>query len=103
MQPELEFRRQVLVKIYRRYLAADQAWSVASREAQAQFPRQTCRTATAIGNPGSHIRDVYERRDLALLRLTAARRKLEEARQRIANRRHGPDSHKVTLISYSNA
>lgn len=100
MHPDLEFRRQVLLKIYKRYLAADKAWSEASREAQTWFPRQSRRTVAAIGNPGSHIRDVYERRDLALRQLAAARQKLEDARKRLVRQRFGPGPQKVMLISF---
>ena len=100
MHPDLEFRRHVLVKIYRRYLAADRAWLVASREVQTWFPKQSRRVATAIGNPGSHIRDLYERRDQALRQLAAARHKLQEARQRIEQRRLGTGPQKVMLISF---
>lgn len=101
MHSDLEFRRQVLLKIYRRYLAADRAWLIASQEVQTWFPRQHGRAATPIGNPGSHVRYVYERRDQALQQLSAARQKLEEARQRIAKGRFAKEPQKVLLISFS--
>jgi hypothetical protein len=87
MHKDLETRRLVLLTTYRRYLEADRAWTVALAEVRAWFPAQARPYRTAIGDPGSPVRQLWERRERALLHLEIARGKLEEARRRLAARR----------------
>ena len=87
MHPDFKLRRRVLTKTYENYLAADRAWIEASREVQTWMPRLSRRSTFAIGNPGSRLRAIYDRRDRALRLLTVARLKLENAKQRVLLRK----------------
>jgi shikimate kinase len=100
MHPDLEFRRLVLNKTYRRYLAAEEVWLEASREVLTWFPKQDRRTAVTVGNPGSRIRKIYEQRDRALNNLAVARLNLEEAKRRIADARHPTGPNRVMLVTF---
>ena len=97
MHPDLELRRRVLTKTYRSYLAADRAWIDASREVQTWVPRQSRLTMSAIGNPGSRIRAIYDGRDRALRQLMVARLKLESAKQRVLLRNSARNPQQVLL------
>ncbi|KZY35808.1 hypothetical protein A3731_16830 [Roseovarius sp. HI0049] len=57
---------------------------------KAWFPAASRPGETAIGQPGSRIRRVYDRRERAILQLIAAKGKLEKARVRLAARRPAP-------------
>lgn len=85
MTPEIEPQRRALLIIYRRYLLADRAWRLAQREAQSWFPSHE-RPAVPIGNPGSRIRRLHDRRDRAVEQLEVALLKLHEAQRRAAAR-----------------
>lgn len=87
MQSDLELRRRVLVKLYRRYTVADRAWQVASEAAVAWLRDAPPGKLALIGDPGSPVRRLYERREDARQRLYAAREKLEAARLRHEARR----------------
>ncbi len=87
MHKDLQARRAVLVTIYRRYLEADRAWTVALRESRAWFPAGSRPGPTTIGNPDSPLRLVFDRRARALEQLQIARLKLEVAKRRLAIRR----------------
>jgi len=87
MQSDLDLRRRVIVKLYRRYLAADRAWVIETRAAVTWLPEAPPGKLAVIGNPGSRVRRLYDRRGEALERLHVARGKLEAARQRRATRR----------------
>lgn len=82
MQSDLDLRRRVLVKLYRRYLTADRDWVMETRLAVAWLPEAPPEKLALIGNPGSRVRRLYDRREAALERLHAARAKLENARRR---------------------
>jgi hypothetical protein len=82
MPSDLDLRRRVLVKLYRRYIAADRAWVLETQSAVAWLPETPPEKLALIGNPGSRVRRLYDRRRDALERLHAARAKLEAARQR---------------------
>lgn len=90
MHTELETRRRVLLVTYRRYIEAERALTVARREMQAWFPPASRPRDTAIGQPGSRIRGIYDRRERAMLQLATAKAKLEEARRRLAAKRPKP-------------
>ena len=90
MQVELEVRRRALLLAYRRYFEADRAFVVAAREARAWFPIGEAPPRWTIGQPGSRLRALHDRRERALQRLQVARQKLEHARLRLAARRATP-------------
>jgi hypothetical protein len=87
MDEHLEVRRRVLIVAYRRYLVADQALQAARASALSWFPEAPPRSTMPIGDPGSRIRRLYDRRDRALARLSLARQELEEAQRRMRQRR----------------
>ena len=82
MRSDLDLRRRVLVKLYRRYIAADQDFILTTRAAIGWLPEAPPGKLTLIGNPGSRVRRSYDRREEALERLLVARGKLEAARRR---------------------
>lgn len=88
MHADLATRRRVLLLIYQRYTAAEQAWSVAQQETRAWFP-MSHHSSAIIGDPGSSMRQLYERRARAILQLEVARLKLKVARQRLERRSEG--------------
>lgn len=85
MQREMEAHRRALLIVYRRYMRAERAWRLAQAEALSWFPAETRPTVPPIGDPGSRLRRLYERRDRALVQLTAIRQTLH-ASQRHARR-----------------
>lgn len=85
MHTDLATRRRVLLLIYQRYTAAEQAWSVAQQETKTWFP-QSHHSPALIGEPGSPIRHLYDQRARAILQLEVARLKLQVARQRLERR-----------------
>jgi hypothetical protein len=87
MQGHLQAHRRLLIVAYRRYLAADRALQIARSAAVSWFPVAPSRNTMPIGDPGSRIRRLYEHRDRALARLTLARQALEEAENRMRERR----------------
>jgi hypothetical protein len=90
MHSDLQTRRRVLLVTYRRYLEAERALTLARQEMKGWFPAAARPGETAIGQPGSRIRRVYDRRERAILQLAAAKEKLEIARVRLAAKRRAP-------------
>ncbi|WP_335946301.1 hypothetical protein [Salipiger bermudensis] len=86
MQSELMTRRRVLRLTYERYLEADRAWALALSDMKRWFPTGARPYRAAIGDPGSRMRELYETRARALVRLEAARVKFATAKQRLAER-----------------
>jgi hypothetical protein len=104
MDPTLEIHRRVLVRSYRRYLAADRSYQAAIAQAATWFPVVESKGVIMIGDPGSAIRRDYERRDRALARLRLARSLLEEARLRTAEQKAEQSfSWLVRLIGHTGA
>ena len=101
MNSDLLTRRRALLVTYRRYLAADRAWTLALREMKTWFPAASRPGPSAIGNPGSPIRRLFEQRERALLQLETARLKLEVAKRRFAARDRATRYAEVVLISYA--
>lgn len=99
MNTDLLTRRRALLVTYRRYLAADRAWALALREMKTWFPAASRPGASAIGNPGSPIRRLFEQRERALLQFETARLKLEVAKQRFAARERARRPVRVMLIT----
>ena len=87
MHRQLEAHRRVMIIAYRRYITADRALETARSTARSWFPEAPTRGTALIGNPGSRIRHLYERRDRALARLELARQALDEAQDRIRKHR----------------
>lgn len=81
MNELLIHRRRVLLITYRRFLAADRAWSDASETARA-LVRKMPKSVAAIGTPRSRMRALHGQRERALQQLHVARFKLEVARRR---------------------
>ena len=81
MTPDLETHRRVLLVMYRRYLRAERACRHAQREALSWFPARTRRSVRPIGDPGSHVRRLYEHRNKLLAQLTLAHQELNELRR----------------------
>ena len=81
MKTELLHHRRALMKAYRRYLAADIAWRHAQEDALAWFPSHARPQVPPIGQPGSPVRRLYDRRERALLRFVVIRRTLNELRR----------------------
>ena len=88
MTSDLNFRRRVLVVMYRRYLDADRAWRVAQSEARSWFPLDARPAGSLMGNPGSPLRRLYERRDRALSQFMVVCGEIEQARRRAARQVH---------------
>lgn len=86
MTPDIEPRRRAVLIIYRRYVAADRAWQLAQREAQSWFPAAARPAVPPIGNPGSRVRALHDRRERAVEQLTVALEKLHTAQRRAARR-----------------
>lgn len=82
MKFETDPRRRALLIFYRRYLAADRAWRLAQAEAVSWFPAQFRPAVPPIGDPGSKLRRLHDRRDRALARLKVAHLKLGKAQER---------------------
>lgn len=94
MQTRFEARRRILIAAYRRYLAADRALQSARGAARVWCPETPVRGVALIGDPGSRVRRLYERRERALARLTIARSALDDARQAS----HTPAPLRIRLI-----
>lgn len=89
MDEHLEVQRRILIVAYRRYLVADQSLQAARAAALSWFPEAPPRSNMLIGDPGSRIRRLLDRRDRALARLYLARRELEAAKSRLLQQRVG--------------
>jgi hypothetical protein len=83
MHADLEVRRRVLISAYRRYLAADRDLQAAQTGARLWFRQRPAKKTVLIGDPGSRIRTLTDRRDRALARVSLAMAALDEARHRV--------------------
>ena len=100
MHAELATRRRVLLLTYQRYQEADQAWKIALHEMKIWFPKASQPNSSAIGNPGSPVRRLYEQRERAMLQIEVAKLKLDSAKKRIAERRRRVTAPRVLLITH---
>ena len=103
MHADLVTTRRVLMVTWQRYLDADQAWNMALRDMNLWFPAASRPVPSRIGDPGSPIRRLYERRERALLQLEAMRLKLDAAKRRSAARKREMRGPHVLLITCSDA
>ena len=83
MRAELHMRYRLLLRAERRFDAADRAWHAAAQAARALFPAGARPPVLPIGDPGSPVRRLWERRERELLALLAARARLDAARVRL--------------------
>lgn len=86
MHDHLSAHRRMLFQAYRRYLAADRAWQVAQSAAQAWLPAGVTEKTALIGNPGSRMRQLYQKRNRALARLELTRAELKKAQLQLSRR-----------------
>jgi hypothetical protein len=84
MDPELNAYRRVLIKAYHDYLSADCSLQIATQTAEAWMRIRPERRVLLIGDPGSPIRQLYEKRERALARLMRLRDALKEAEVQFA-------------------
>ncbi|MCE8512467.1 hypothetical protein KBY22_07180 [Ruegeria pomeroyi] len=96
MHSYLEIRKRMLFKAVRRYTLADMAWRQSLEQAATLVPGAMGRSYLMIGNPGSRVRRLFDERDRAIQRLTAAQAKLHDARARIGGQQ--AESH-ILLIA----
>ena len=88
MEPDLETRRRALLIMYKRYLRAERAWRLAQREALTWFPPRARPSVRPIGNPGSHVRRLYDHRNKILAQLALTHQELNEVRRQHSTRVH---------------
>ncbi len=86
MHRELAAYRRFLAIAYRQYLEADQALASRLGDMRAFFPADCMPYRGTIGAPGSPVRRLYENRDRALMRLSAARKEFNAAKARLDQR-----------------
>ena len=100
MHTDLATRRRVLQLTYQRFLDADRVWSMALRDVKTWFPSANQPNPFTIGNPGSRIRRLYEKRERAMLQLHAARLKLRVARKRMAERSRKTEKTRLLFLTH---
>lgn len=99
MHADLAARRRLLLLAYQRYIEADRSWNVAIEEMRTWFPKESPARLASIGNPGSRIRALYERRAKAISQLEAARIKLDVGKQRLAGRAVVSTKRRILLVA----
>lgn len=87
MDRDLDQSRRLLAMTYRRYIEADLGWVRARRAARAWFPEESQPYRWTMGSPQSRLRQIYERRQRALVQLATARQKFLRAKERMEKRR----------------
>lgn len=80
MRPDPRLHRRALLSAYHRYLVADRACRLAQEEALSWFPTENRPSVLLIGNPGSPLRRLHDRRDRAIFRLQLLRPKFHQTR-----------------------
>ncbi len=87
MHRDLDQSRRLLARNYRRYIEAELGWIRARRAARAWFPEDSRPYRWTMGSPQSRLRQIYERRQRAILQLATARQKFRRAKAGMENRR----------------
>ena len=95
MHADLIVRRRAVMTVYERFMEADRAWNEASAQMKAWLPDHDRPQHRLIGNPGSRMRRLYERRQRAVDQLEVAVLKLNLARTRLAKRKQT----RVTVVA----
>jgi hypothetical protein len=96
MKPDHQTYRRVLQIYYRRYLRAERALRIAQNEAASWLPTKQHRMVLLIGNPGSRMRELYERRNRAMEQLSLVQQEFDALRKPIPSARA-----RIMLIGYS--
>ncbi|HSF91805.1 MAG TPA: hypothetical protein VLA51_06330 [Paracoccaceae bacterium] len=96
MRPDHQIYRRVLQLYYRRYLRAERALRMAQNEAASWLPARQHRMVLLIGNPGSRMRALYERRNRAMRQLSLIQQELDELKKPVPLSRA-----RIMLIDYS--
>ncbi|SDJ26483.1 hypothetical protein [Lutimaribacter saemankumensis] len=86
MHNQLNAHRRMLFQAYRRFLAADRAWQTAQSAALTWLPAGVTEKTALIGNPGSRMRQLYQKRNRALARLELTRAEFKKAQLRLSRR-----------------
>ncbi len=84
MHSDLHTRRKLCFVAYAEYLKADKAWTSALAEASDLVPDVVGHGYWRLGDRGSPIRILYERRDRALQKMVVAHGKFKTAKTRLA-------------------
>lgn len=100
MLAELRTRRRAVALAYHRYIEADEAWNRSAERAMNWFPGARQAHLAIMGNPGSSVRRLYQKRERAMLQLETARLKLKVAKLRLLKRRQ-QTSTRTLLIGVS--
>ena len=98
MHPDLQINRRVIINATQSYTRADADWHKGLRHVAEIFPEVLGHGYWRIGNPGSRIRKLYERREQALRRLDVARLKLQIAKKRLRDRHESSRSDVVAFF-----
>ena len=98
MHPDLQINRRVVINATQRYSRADADWHKGLIHAAEIFPDVVGHGFWHIGNPGSRIRKLYERREQALRRLDVARLKLQFAKKRLRDRHEASRANAIALF-----
>ena len=99
MHVELQTRRRVIIETYRRYLEADRDWSRAAAEARAWFPIGERTGHAIIGNPGSPVRGLYDRRVRAIQQLETAMLKFKTAKLRMLEKQRCTRKNVILMLN----
>ncbi|WP_051357676.1 hypothetical protein [Leisingera caerulea] len=99
MHPDLQLRRSVLLKASLRFERAEADWRGAVAKASELVPQAHRHSYWSIGDPGSRVRELYNRRDRALNMLSVAVLKLEAARRRLRERQADRGPRTVLLLA----
>ena len=83
MHQYAEFDRRMVLQAYHRYLSADRSLQLAQAEALSYFPELGSRKTMLMGDPGSRLRQLVQRRDRALARLVFLRAALKANQRNI--------------------
>jgi hypothetical protein len=88
MHGYVSFHRRMVLLAYHRFLAADRSLQKAQAAALAWISEPSSKKTLLLGDPGSRVRVLHERRDRALARLKLLRQALENEKTR--KRQRGP-------------
>ena len=98
MHTDLQINRRVVINATQSYTRADADWHRGLSHVAEIFPDVLGHGFWQIGNPGSRIRKLYERREQALRHLDVARLKLQTARKRLRDRHEASRSKAIVLF-----
>ena len=88
----------MVINATQRYSRAEADWHKRLIHAAETFPDVVGHGFWHVGNPGSGIRKLYERREQALRRLDVAWLKLQLAKKRLRDRHEGTRTNAIALF-----